>query len=202
MSLLHGFDIHLKLFQLKVHLGMRKISLCEFSFLIPILQALCHLEVPAIVRIKKAYALWIKIMGKLNPTPQHQLPTIHFTWIEMFTGRENWRVRIIFLTTIAVNNPRVEPFHFASIQPFWFTETAISYGSAHPVFLFVLFSYYVIFFYPVLFHLKLLGLGLNLNPNFIINKCQRISKWLYITYSGENEIESQLVKGILAELRM
>lgn len=202
MSLLHGFDIHLKLFQLKVHLGMRKISLCEFSFLIPILQALCHLEVPAIVRIKKPYALWIKIMGKLNPTPQHQLPTIHFTWIEMFTGRENWRVRIIFLTTIAVNNPRVEPFHFASIQPFWFTETAISYGSAHPVFLFVLFSYCVIFFYPVLFHLKLLGLGLNLNPNFIINKCQRISKWLYITYSGENEIESQLVKGILAELRM
>lgn len=33
MSLLHGFDIHLKLFQLKVHLGMRKISLYEFSFL-------------------------------------------------------------------------------------------------------------------------------------------------------------------------
>ena len=137
MSLLHGFDIHLKLFQLKVHLGMRKISLCEFSFLIPILQALCHLEVPTMVRIKKAYALWIKIMGKFNPTPQHQLPTIHFTWIEMFTGRENWRVRIIFLTTIAVNNPRVEPFHFANIQPFWLRETAISYGSAHPVCLFV-----------------------------------------------------------------
>ena len=153
------------------------------------------------VRIKKAYALWIKIMGKFNPTPQHQLPTIHFTWIEMFTGRENWRVRIIFLTTIAVNNPRVEPFHFANIQPFWLRETAISYGSAHPVCLFVLFSYYVIF-YPVLFHLNLLGLGLNFSPNFIINKCQRISKWLYITYSGEKEIESQLAKGILAELRM
>lgn len=201
MSLLHGFDIHLKLFQLNVHLGMRKISLCEFSFLIPILQALCHLEVPAIVRIKKAYALWIKIMGKFNPTPQHQLPTIHFTWMEMFTGRENWRVRIIFPTTIAVNNPWVEPFHFASIQHFD-SQKQQFHMVQHTRFFCLFYFAIMLFFYPVLFHLKLLGLGLNFSPNFIINKCQRISKWLYITYSGENEIESQLVKGILAELRM
>ena len=57
MNLLHGFDTHSKVVQLKVHLGMRKISLYKFNFLRPILQALCHLEVPAMVRIKKAYVL-------------------------------------------------------------------------------------------------------------------------------------------------
>lgn len=60
MNLRHGFDIHLKVVQLKVHLGVRKaISLYEFILLRPILQAVLwyYLEAPAIVRFKKAYIL-------------------------------------------------------------------------------------------------------------------------------------------------
>lgn len=45
------------------------------------------------------------------------------------------------------------------------------------------------------------------SPTYIINGCPsyvefRLIKFLYPTYSGKNQIKSQLTKGVLADLRM